>query len=44
MNIGDNIKISAGTGLSKCSLSLQDGLDANITSLKGVVGLNATKL
>ena len=31
-----------GTGLSKCSLSLGDGYDANITSLKGVVGLNAT--
>ena len=42
VNYGDNIDISAGTGSSRCSLSLQDGLDANLTSLKGVVGLNAT--
>ena len=32
VNYGDNIDISAGTGQSKCSLSLQDGLDANLTS------------
>jgi hypothetical protein len=42
VNFGDYAYISAGTGYSKCSLSLEDGYDANITSLKGVIGLNAT--
>ena len=42
VNYGDKVDISVGTGLSKCYLSLQDGIDANLTSLKGIVGLNAT--
>ena len=43
VNFGDYTYISAGTGYSKCSLSLEDGYDANITSLKGVIGFNATE-
>jgi hypothetical protein len=43
VNVGDYAYISAGTGMSKCSLSLEDGYDANITSLKGVIGLNASE-
>ena len=41
VNYGDNVSMIAGTGLSSCYLSLQDGLDANLTSLNGIVGLNA---
>ena len=42
VNYGENIDISSGTGFSRCFLSLQDGLDANLTSLNGVIGLNAS--